>query len=270
MVRLADIAGLSAVLGRAVNGVAAAILAVLCVAGPVFAQAPETSPWPVPRPDARPDAAVILGDMPGLRASLRPVARPVGTLRMATASAPGPSRLRTGAGLCGNPTIVGRTTEPVMGNTSGCFILNPVKVLAVEGVQLSHPITVDCPTAQALADRVRTGVKPVFGNRGGGVAVLQVVGSYSCRTRNSQPGARLSEHARGRAVDISGFRMFDGQLVSVLQGWRKRSTQDDLRKIHALACGPFGTVLGPNADSHHQDHFHVDTANRRGGGSYCR
>jgi len=39
--------------------------------------------------------------------------------------------------------------------------------------------------------------------------------------------------------------------------------------MHRAACGPFGTVLGPNADRFHQDHFHFDTARHRSG-PYCR
>jgi hypothetical protein len=42
-----------------------------------------------------------------------------------------------------------------------------------------------------------------------------------------------------------------------------------MRRMHRGACGPFGTVLGPEADRYHQDHFHFDTARYRSG-SYCR
>ena len=36
-----------------------------------------------------------------------------------------------------------------------------------------------------------------------------------------------------------------------------------LREIHAKACERFGTVLGPEANEAHRDHFHVDMAKRR-------
>ena len=175
-----------------------------------------------------------------------------------------------GKKICNSRHIIGERADPVRGRLAGCSILNPVKVTAVHGVQLTRPITVDCPTARALADWVENGVKPAFGNRGGGVAVVQVIGSYSCRTRNSRPGAKLSEHGRGRAVDIAGFRTANGDTYSVLKDWRHGAKGRTLRKVHALACGRFGTVLGPNADRFHQDHFHLDTANHRSGGAYCR
>ncbi len=36
-----------------------------------------------------------------------------------------------------------------------------------------------------------------------------------------------------------------------------------LREIHAAACGRFGTVLGPEANNAHRNHFHVDMAKRQ-------
>lgn len=37
---------------------------------------------------------------------------------------------------------------------------------------------------------------------------------------------------------------------------------DFLRAVHAAACRQFGTVLGPEANSWHKNHFHVDMAER--------
>jgi hypothetical protein len=42
-----------------------------------------------------------------------------------------------------------------------------------------------------------------------------------------------------------------------------------LRRLHAGACGVFATVLGPEANDAHRDHFHFDMASRRRG-SYCQ
>ncbi|WP_072396949.1 extensin family protein [Hyphomicrobium sp. CS1GBMeth3] len=42
-----------------------------------------------------------------------------------------------------------------------------------------------------------------------------------------------------------------------------------LRAIHGGACDEFGTVLGPEANDPHRDHFHLDLIPRRGRG-YCR
>jgi len=39
---------------------------------------------------------------------------------------------------------------------------------------------------------------------------------------------------------------------------------DFLRQAHHAACKIFGTVLGPEANSAHKNHFHVDMADRKG------
>jgi hypothetical protein len=36
-----------------------------------------------------------------------------------------------------------------------------------------------------------------------------------------------------------------------------------LRRLHKGACGPFATVLGPDANEAHRDHFHLDLATRK-------
>ena len=92
---------------------------------------------------------------------------------------------------------------------------------------------------------------------------------YACRTRNNLPGGRISEHGRGKAIDIAAINLNDGSAISVLDGWRDRRQARVLRQIHSAACGPFGTVLGPDADRYHRDHFHVDVA-RYSNGAYCR
>lgn len=116
---------------------------------------------------------------------------------------------------------------------------------------------------------IEEGAKPALEGKGGGLAALQVAAHYACRTRNNQPGGRISEHGRGRAIDISAFVLQNGQRITVLHGWRSAQNGTALREMHRAACGPFGTVLGPNSDRFHQDHFHFDTARYRSG-PYCR
>lgn len=144
-----------------------------------------------------------------------------------------------------------------------------MRVTSVADVPLSTPATIDCGTARALKTWVERGVKPAVGKLGGGVASLQVAAHYSCRSRNNKPGGRISEHGKGRAIDISAIVLRNGAAVSVLKGWRDPQHGRMLRAMHSAACGPFGTVLGPDADRFHQTHLHLDTAQHRNG-SYCR
>ncbi|GAB4299706.1 MAG: hypothetical protein Kow0058_15380 [Roseovarius sp.] len=171
--------------------------------------------------------------------------------------------------VCGDADIRGEAIGPVGGDLPGCGVANAVRVQAVGGVRLSQPAIMECGTARVLNAWVREDMDRIIGLMGGGVEELEVPAHYACRTRNSQPGARLSEHAHGRAIDIAGFRLRDGETLSVAEHWGKGRRGRILRRLHASACGPFGTVLGPQADRHHRDHFHFDTASQQGG-AYCR
>ena len=163
--------------------------------------------------------------------------------------------------------LVAVKRAPVTG-PGGCGVRDAWVVTEAGGVKLSRPAIMTMETARALDRWVRNGAIPAIGRRGGGLEELTVAAHYACRTRNSRAGARLSEHAQGRAIDISSFVLASGERISVLRGWRGADSRV-LRRMHRAACGPFGTVLGPDADRHHQDHFHFDVASYRSG-PYCR
>lgn len=249
---------------------------------PVFAP-PADAPRPRPRPvraaAASPGSAAAAPTAPqatGLTASPHPRARPalppVTPARAAAIPAAQPiAAIRTArdGAVCGDKAIRGVELETIPGTLKGCGIRNPVRVSMVDGVALSTPATIDCDTAKALADWVEDGLKPAVGRLGGGVGSLKVAASYSCRTRNNQPGAKISEHGKGRAIDIAAITLKNGTVLDVKSDWNTGPEGKLLKKVHAEACGPFGTVLGPEADRYHKDHFHFDTASYRGG-AYCR
>jgi hypothetical protein len=49
-----------------------------------------------------------------------------------------------------------------------------------------------------------------------------------------------------------------------------RPEQHFLKRIHQLACSQFATVLGPDANRDHRNHFHLDLVQRSSRSSYCR
>ncbi|NOX74857.1 MAG: extensin family protein [Alphaproteobacteria bacterium] len=171
--------------------------------------------------------------------------------------------------LCGDARIQGERMAPVAGTLPGCGIADPVRVYSLDGVALSQKSVMDCTTAKALRGWVTGAVKPQMKRRYGKVKSLTVLSQYSCRTRNSKPGAKISEHGKGRAIDIGAFTFADGTKLTVKDGWKSYGSKKILRRLQEAACGPFGTVLGPDADKFHRDHFHMDTARYRGG-AYCR
>lgn len=210
-----------------------------------------------------------------LRRSERPVSRPreivlaaLQTAKPPAPAEPAPRATSATGGLCGRASIRGETIAPVV-EPGGCGIPDAVRVRQVSGLNLSRPARVDCGTATALDDWVRSGVIPTVGRRGGGPVSLQVAGSYSCRTRNHQAGAKMSEHSLGHAIDISAINLADGGALTVASDWNRGTEGRMLKALWKAACGTFGTVLGPDSDAYHRDHLHLDTARYRSG-SYCR
>jgi hypothetical protein len=247
------------------------------VAASVVAVAP--APQPAPSASLPPGLANLVftggtGTRLAVAQSLRPGLRPGGLEQRVRASATRqtPGRVTqpgSRGALCGVPGLVGDRLERIPGRIQGCGIAEPVRLREVDGIRLSTPATINCTTARALHTWVQDSLVPTVGRRGGGVSSLRVVASYACRTRNNQPGARVSEHGRGNAIDIAGIGLANGSELTVLGGWRDTRTGPILRDLHRGACGPFGTVLGPNSDRFHQDHFHFDVASYRSG-PYCR
>jgi len=254
-----------------------ALLVLTLVAAPAFA-APETSLRPVSRDGAmridpsgsitpaprHPAAEAAAEPQSGLRFSLRPFLRS----RKVEKTAQYQRQLRAKGAVCDDLEIQGKAIGRVKANLSACGVDDAVQIQSVAGVRLSQAAVMDCGTAKALKRWIVDTAKPTFAGQGG-LRGLRVAAHYSCRTRNNQPGAKVSEHGRGRAIDIAGFQLASGAEISVLKGWNAASSAKALRRLHKGACGPFGTVLGPNADRFHQDHFHFDTARYRSG-TYCR
>jgi hypothetical protein len=94
------------------------------------------------------------------------------------------------------------------------------------------------------------------------------MGSFSCR--NVAGSGRLSAHATADAIDIGAFVLEDGRRISVLAGWHGGTPEERefLRLVHRSACKRFGTVLGPDYNSAHYDHFHVEKVSE--GRAFCR
>lgn len=249
----------------------AGFLAIVLAASAATADAPTRSLRPVARVDVFPVALPSLAPSISLRPLVRPAVsrvsnfspKPVSSVTRTTSSGQKIGR------ICRDRDLQGINVGRVPGKLSGCGIKDAVRLYSVSGVQLSTPVVMECDTAHALKTWMDRGMSRAVGRQGGGVVKVQVAAGYSCRTRNSKPGAKISEHGKGRAIDISAFHLSNGDRISVLKDWGKGKKGRILKQMHGAACGPFGTVLGPNADKYHRDHFHFDIARHRGG-AYCR
>lgn len=160
---------------------------------------------------------------------------------------------------------------------SACSIRAPLKVSGALGghVKVTPTATLGCPMTASLDRWIHNSVqKAAHRQFGQPVVEIRQISSYSCRGRNSRRSGPLSEHSYGNAIDIAGFRLADGRLITVVKGWWRGSPREKafLREVFAGACSEFYTVLGPGSDRHHYNHIHVDLliTNASRGRHYCR
>ncbi|WP_336485810.1 extensin family protein [Methylobacterium nigriterrae] len=144
-----------------------------------------------------------------------------------------------------------------------CGMQQPFRVTRLGNgtVALKQRMTLACPAlaeAEAwLAETIQPAAELYFGQP---VAEINA-GSYACRGRNNQAGAKLSEHSFGNAVDVMSFKLADGSVITVKGGWRgTEAEQGFLREVFLGACQRFTTVLAPGSNVFHYDHIHVDLA----------
>jgi hypothetical protein len=134
-------------------------------------------------------------------------------------------------------------------------------------VAVTPPATLRCPMAEQVADWLRDDVAPALVESGPPLRVLDNFDSYECRGRNRVRAAQLSEHGRADALDVRGFRLADGHELNLTDV----GVSKDLRqKIRASVCARFSTVLGPGSDGYHEEHVHLDLAERHNGYKLCQ
>jgi hypothetical protein len=180
---------------------------------------------------------------------------------------PGPSacavRLGELAAFAAQPTLTG---------PGGCGAVDVVKLEAVtmpdkSRVALSPPATLRCPMAEAVALWVRQEVGPAALTLGAMITSLDNFDSYDCRGRNRIVGAKLSEHGKANALDVRAIRLANGKSYGLTDPLVSKLLRERLR---AATCGRFTTVLGPGSDGYHEDHIHMDLAERTRGYRMCQ
>lgn len=133
-------------------------------------------------------------------------------------------------------------------------------------IVVSPPATLRCTMAEEVAAWLRDDVAPAVLKLGAPLRGLDNFDSYECRGRNRVRGATLSEHGRANALDVRAFKLANGEMIGLTDVNVAKAWRDGLR---AGACARFSTVLGPGSDGHHEEHIHVDLAERRGGYKMC-
>ncbi len=158
-----------------------------------------------------------------------------------------------------------------------CGLVRPLRVSGLLGgrVGITPAATIGCPLTAGLDRWVSNSVQPAaYRYFGRPVVEIKQIAAYGCRGRNGNSYGAPSEHAFGNALDIAGFRLANGQDISVLNGWWRGTPREQafLHAAFAGACAEFYTVLGPGSDRYHYNHIHVDllVSNARGGRHTCQ
>ena len=114
---------------------------------------------------------------------------------------------------------------PAINGKWGCGAEAPFAVAALGGrfpVAFDRKATTNCVMTSQLYRYFGEVVQPLAQDiLGQTVTDIRVAASYSCRPRNNKRGAKLSEHGRANAIDISAFVLSDGSVLTVEDDWAK-------------------------------------------------
>jgi hypothetical protein len=176
-----------------------------------------------------------------------------------------------------NFTIVAGVADMVVADAPRnelCHVQNPVRVHAVKAnsdiIKLPESPLLNCRQALQFSRWLRESAAPILITHF--AAPLQKISTgpgYECRGRNGDATAKISEHGRGNAVDITTFTMQNGKILNVADAQSPgASTHTVLRGLRASACGYFTTVLGPGSNAAHASHFHFDIGIHGKSGNY--
>jgi hypothetical protein len=242
----------------------------------------DTSAVPLPRPRPEPPEALTPASPPPENAAAVPV--PASKPQAAATSTPptppaGPQStpLVEGESATAQPPRVYQTACPAV--ISGlveakplppiadgmCEEQSPLSVTSIlvngRSVPLSAPAIFNCEMASDLPGWVADVDSYIFVMQKTRIKAVTVGGSYECRDRNVEGGSSdLSEHGRADALDFVGFTLEDGRTLTVGQDYNSADAPTNrlMHFAHDAACTRFTTVLGPDANALHHDHFHLD------------
>ncbi|UZE50609.1 extensin family protein [Rhodopseudomonas sp. P2A-2r] len=248
------------------NAVAALLVLLLCAAPAQAYLTGHSVPLPKPRPaeapvtDLQTPAEADKGDKPAEAAA--PVAEkrpaeppPPSACRVALddsiAIAPSVPDIK-GPGACGGPDMVHLEAVILPDRTR---------------VPLKPGGTMRCTMAAAIADWIRTDMAPLAAGLGSKLSELDNFDSFDCRGRNRVVGAKMSEHGRANALDVRGLKLANGQSIALTD---RATPREQREKVLLSMCTRFSTVLGPGSDGYHEDHIHLDLAERRNNYKICQ
>jgi hypothetical protein len=204
-------------------------------------------------------AAAQIIPLPRARPPSAPAAEP------SVAAEPSACRLRL------TPDIATAPSLPPIAGPGECGAPDVVRLEAIQlpdrtPVAVTPPAILRCTMAEAVASWVREEAAPRVHALGSSLKSIETLASYDCRSQNNIKGAKLSEHGRANALDIHSLKLADGKALVLTDPLVDKDFREGLRQS---VCARFMTVLGPGSDGYHEEHVHIDLAERRNGYRLC-
>ncbi|WP_145316486.1 extensin family protein [Rhizobium sp. ERR 922] len=257
--------------------------------GPIPEQKPDQeqvqpdgkAPIPAEKPSASPDGPIVPAEKPTAQPEEKP--------------APPPEEQTNGQQMQGPPrppptiasepddqhqaclkalTAIGATFKEIarIDDGNGCGIDKPIALSSpLPGIEFKPEGKMRCEAALALAQWMKESVIPSAAALDNGkIVTINQASTYVCRLRNNASTGKISEHARGNAIDIASFTFENGKTIAI-EPRREDPTLTGAfqRAASASACLYFTTVLDPESDAAHETHFHLDVIERNGDFRYC-
>ena len=180
---------------------------------------------------------------------------------------PGPSACEWRLAKIANYTPLPALLGPGECAANDVVRLDAIKMPDRSAIALNPPAVLRCALAEAVAHWVRDDVAPAASALGSDLVSIVNYDSYSCRGRNRIVGAKLPEHGKANALDIRALHLANGVIVEPTNAAVAKDFREAMRRS---ACARFMTVLGPGSDGYHENHVHVDLAERTRGYRMCQ
>lgn len=149
---------------------------------------------------------------------------------------------------------------------ANCPLTNVVRVHST-ALEFNAPFTLSCPLLVRWLMFEQQVLQPLaLKHQGSPVTKVEHYGTFACRNVYGRETGRRSQHSTASAFDVAAFQFANGEVARVLDDWEvegKTANSEFLHEVHAAACRYFGTVLGPEYNAAHANHFHVDTSSFR-------
>jgi hypothetical protein len=163
-----------------------------------------------------------------------------------------------------NGEVTGKAIPPI--HEGQCGLQSPLSIEAVSAngrsIPLNAPVITDCGMATAFPAWIAEVDNYLKAHDKTQIKTINLSTNYQCRNVDNAKVGNLSFHAFADALDVMGFTLVDGRTISIAPGYKGTPEQGSqiLHFAHDSACTHFMTVLGPDADSYHQDNMHLDLA----------